>query len=143
MLPDPADNEDAIKNFAMVAGLGAVAGPAIGGVLVHWFGWPSIFYLSVLMSAGVLLSLPSTEESKRDPSLRIDGIGRFLSIASFLAVSFALIEGNDLGWTSPVILGAFVLSIVLIGAWAARQRGRAAAFHARPLGHDAARWLNK
>jgi DHA2 family methylenomycin A resistance protein-like MFS transporter len=117
MLPDPADNEDAIKNFAMVAGLGAVAGPAIGGVLVHFLGWPSIFYLSVLMSAGVLLSLPSTEESKRDPSLRIDGIGQFLSIGSFLAISFGLIEGNDLGWTSPVILGAFVLSVVLIAAF--------------------------
>ena len=117
MLPDPTDCEDAIKNFAMVAGLGAVAGPAIGGVLVHYLGWPSIFYLSVLMSVGVLLSLPSTEESKRDSSLRIDGLGQALSILSFLAVSFALIEGNDNGWTSPIILGAFALSVVSIVAF--------------------------
>lgn len=117
MLPDPADNEDAIKNFAMIAGLGAVAGPAIGGVLVHWFGWPSIFYLSVIMSAGVLLALPAAEESKRDPSLRIDGVGQFLSIFSFLAISFALIEGNDKGWTSPIILASFALFVVGIAAF--------------------------
>jgi EmrB/QacA subfamily drug resistance transporter len=117
MLPDPADNEDAIKNFAMIAGLGAVAGPAIGGVLVHAFGWPSIFYLSVLMSAIVLLTLPATEESKRDPTLRMDGLGQFLSILSFLAISFALIEGNDKGWGSPVIIGAFALFVVGIAAF--------------------------
>jgi len=117
MLPDPTDNEDAIKNFAMIAGLGAVAGPAIGGVLVHYLGWPSIFYLSVLMSLGVLLALPYTEESRRDPSLRIDGIGQTLSILSFLAICFALIEGNGLGWTSPVILGAFAFSVVAIVAF--------------------------
>ena len=117
MLPDPADCEDAIKNFAMVAGLGAVAGPAIGGVLVHWFGWPSIFYLSVIMTAVVLLTLPSTEESKRDPALRVDGLGQALSILCLLAICFALIEGNERGWFSPIILGAFVLSIVALAVF--------------------------
>lgn len=117
MLPNPADNEDAIKNFAMIAGLGAVAGPAIGGVLVHLFGWPSIFYLSLIMTAGVLLALPAAEESKRDPALRVDGLGQFLSILSFLAISFALIEGNDKGWSSPVIIGAFALSVVGMAAF--------------------------
>ncbi len=117
MLPDPGDNEDAIKNFAMIAGLGAVAGPAIGGVLVHWFGWPAIFYLSVIMAAAVLFSLPATEESKRDPSLRLDGTGQVLSILSFLAISFALIEGNVKGWFSPIILGAFAVSIAGLAAF--------------------------
>src|SRR5438045_3125945 len=64
-----------------------------------------------VMTAVVLLTLPSTEESKRDPALRIDGIGQTLSILSFLAICFALIEGNERGWSSPLIVGAFILSV--------------------------------
>lgn len=112
MLPDPAQNEDTIKTFSTVAGLGAVAGPVIGGVLVHWFGWPAVFYLSVVMGLVVLATFPSVTESKRDPSLRVDGLGQFLAILSFVAISFALIEGNANGWASPVIIGAFAVSIV-------------------------------
>jgi MFS transporter, DHA2 family, methylenomycin A resistance protein len=110
MLPDPAQNEDAIKMFSTVAGLGAVAGPVIGGVLVHWFGWPAVFYLSVIMGLAVLATFPSVPESERDPSLRLDGVGQFLAIVSFVAISFALIEGNANGWASPVIIGAFIVS---------------------------------
>jgi EmrB/QacA subfamily drug resistance transporter len=111
MLPNPEDNEDAIKSFSMVAGLGAVAGPVIGGVLVHWFGWPAVFYLSVVMGLAVLGTFPSVTESDRDPSLRLDGVGQFLAILSFLAVSFALIEGNANGWASPIIIAAFAVFV--------------------------------
>lgn len=109
MQPDAKDNEDAIKVFSTVAGLGAVAGPVLGGILVHWFGWPSVFYLSVIMGVVVLATFPYVTESERDPSMRLDGIGQFLSIVSFLAISFALIEGNANGWNSPVIIGSFLL----------------------------------
>lgn len=108
-LPEKADSEDAIKTFSTVAGLGAVAGPVIGGMLVHWFGWPAVFYLSVVMGVAVLAALPSVRESERDPSMRMDVAGQALSILAFLAISFALIEGNANGWGSPVIIGAFAV----------------------------------
>ncbi len=49
MLPEGADNEDTIKVFSTVAGSGGIAGPIIGGVLVHLWGWPAVFYLSIAM----------------------------------------------------------------------------------------------
>lgn len=122
MLPNPEDNEDAIKAFSMVAGLGAVAGPVIGGALVHLFAWPAVFVLSVVMSAAVLLTLPSVPESPRDPALRLDVPGQVLSVLAFIAVSFALIEGNSDGWTSPIILGAFAAAIVLGTAFVLVER---------------------
>ena len=112
MSADKSDTEDAIKTFSMVAGLGAVAGPVIGGVLVHWFGWPSVFFLSVAMGLGALATFPSVPESERDPAMRLDGAGQFLSVLSFLAISFALIEGNANGWSSPVIIGAFAVFVI-------------------------------
>lgn len=122
MLPNPEDNEDAIKSFSMVAGLGAVAGPVIGGVLVHWFGWPAVFYLSVVMGLAVLATFPSVTESERDPSLRLDGVGQFLAILSFLAVSFALIEGNANGWASPIIIAAFAVFVAGLALFIAVER---------------------
>jgi MFS family permease len=44
LLSDPADNVQTIKNFATVAGLAAGVAPLIGGLLVHWFSWPAVFY---------------------------------------------------------------------------------------------------
>ncbi len=116
MLPAGTDNENTIKKFSTVAGSGAVAGPVVGGALVHFFGWPSVFYLSVIMGLIVLVTFRYVQESPRDPSLRLDGLGQFLSILSFLAISFALIEGNANGWMSPVILAAFGVFVVGI-AW--------------------------
>lgn len=122
MLPDPSDNEDAIKTFSTVAGLGAVAGPVIGGVLVHLFGWPAVFYLSVVMGLAVLATFPYVTESKRDPSLRLDGVGQFLAILSFVAISFALIEGNANGWASPIIIAAFLVSALGLAAFVYVER---------------------
>jgi EmrB/QacA subfamily drug resistance transporter len=117
MLPDGADNEDTIKVFSTVAGSGGIAGPIIGGVLVHLWGWPSVFYLSVVMGIAVLVTLGFATESKRDPSMRFDGLGQFFSILALLSVSFALIEGNASGWGSPIIIAAFAVFVAALTAF--------------------------
>lgn len=122
MLPGAGDDENAIKTFSMVAGLGAVAGPVIGGVLVHSFGWPAVFYLSVVMGLGVLATLKSVPESSRDAALRLDGMGQFLSVLSFVAISFALIEGNANGWSSPIIIAAFALFAAALASFVYVER---------------------
>lgn len=122
MLPKGTSNENTIRTFSTVAGSGAVAGPVLGGILVHFWGWPAVFYLSVVLGLAMLASLPFVTESERDPSMRLDGLGQFLSIASFLSISFALIEGNAQGWTSPVILAAFAVSVAGLGLFIAVER---------------------
>ncbi len=122
MLPPGTSNEDTIKTFSTVAGLGAVAGPVLGGVLVHFWGWPAVFYLSVVLGVVMLATLPYVTESERDPSMRLDGLGQFLSIVSFIAISFALIEGNANGWTSPIIIAAFIVFVAGIAMFVAVER---------------------
>ncbi|HZZ65083.1 MAG TPA: MFS transporter [Candidatus Baltobacteraceae bacterium] len=122
MLPAGVSNEDTIRRFSTVAGSGAVAGPVLGGMLVHFWGWPAVFYLSVVMGLAMLATLPFVTESERDPSMRLDGIGQFLSILSFLAISFALIEGNAQGWNSPVILIACAVFIAGLAAFIMVER---------------------
>ena len=122
MLPPGTDNEDTIKAFSTVAGLGAVAGPVLGGVLVHFWGWPAVFYLSVVMGVVMLATLPYVTESERDPSMRLDNLGQFLSILSFIAISFGLIEGNANGWASPIIVAAFIVFVAGIAMFIVVER---------------------
>jgi MFS family permease len=122
MLPEGADNENIIKVFSTVAGSGGIAGPIIGGFLVHFWGWGAVFYLSVAMGLVVLACLNYATESARDPSMRFDGLGQFLSILSLLAVSFALIEGNASGWNSPLILASFAVFVLGLAAFIVVER---------------------
>ncbi|HLI97301.1 MAG TPA: MFS transporter [Candidatus Baltobacteraceae bacterium] len=122
MLPEEADHEDTIKVFSTVAGAGGIAGPIIGGILVHFWGWPSVFYFSVVMGIAVLVTISYATESQRDPSMRFDGLGQFLSILALVAVSFALIEGNTQGWRSPIIIAAFTVFAVGLGLFIAVER---------------------
>ncbi|HEV3154004.1 MAG TPA: MFS transporter [Candidatus Baltobacteraceae bacterium] len=122
MLPENADHEDTIKVFSTVAGSGGIAGPVLGGILVHFWGWPSIFYLSVAMGILVLAALPFASESDRDPSMRFDFGGQILSIVSLVAASFALIEGGVRGWNSMPILAAFGIFVCGAAAFISLER---------------------
>ena len=122
MTPDKDKRENAVAGFAMVAGLGAVAGPVLGGFLIHTFAWPAIFLISVVMAALVLLALPSVDAGAVEAAPQLDSLGQVLTIASMIALSFALIEGDEIGWTAPPIVIAIVLFLALAASFVAHER---------------------
>jgi predicted MFS family arabinose efflux permease len=64
--------------------------------------------------ATLALAAAVIRESRADsaPS-RIDVPGVITSAAALFALTFALIEGHDRGWTSPLILAAFAIAAVM------------------------------
>jgi MFS transporter, DHA2 family, methylenomycin A resistance protein len=109
---DRSETSSAIRTFATIAGSGAVAGPALGGLLIHAFGWRAVFFVNVPISLFVLYAaLARTTESPRDPKMRLDVGGQATSILTLLAFSFMAIEGNAYGWGSPVIVGAAIVTV--------------------------------
>ena len=111
MLSDPADNMQTVKNFATVAGLAAGLAPLIGGALVHWFGWPAIFYFSAVLALLVLAGTACCPEDCARNSQPLDVPGQLLSVLACLSFTFALIEGNAAGWNSALILTAFGVAV--------------------------------
>ncbi len=105
--------------WGVFIGIGAAFGPMIGGFLVDQLGWRWIFLLNVpIVIALIALSMLKLEES-RDPEVgTLDQSGLITFTGALLLVSFAVIQGNDLGWTSAIIqqtiVGAFALLIAFI-----------------------------
>jgi EmrB/QacA subfamily drug resistance transporter len=109
----------AIGIWAAVSGLAIAIGPVVGGFLVEHVSWESIFFVNVPIGIlGLVMTFLIVRES-RDPSTsrRIDPPGLVTGTAGLFFLVYALIEGNARGWTDGLILGAFALSAVLLGAF--------------------------
>lgn len=117
-----AERGKALGTHMSVVGSGAIAGPAIGGLLVASFGWQSVFFVNV--PAGVLTILitwlvmrPAGDGTAEERNVgRFDWPGAALSAAALLVFLLVVSNGHRLGWSSaPVLLGAAATVTLLAG----------------------------
>jgi len=108
----------AIAIYGAVMGAGSAAGPLLGGALVDAFGWQSIFIINIPLGI-VALAVAGwkVQESRGDVTRAIDFIGTATLSIALCAGVYAIIEGNVEGWTSPLILGLFVVAAVFTVAF--------------------------
>jgi EmrB/QacA subfamily drug resistance transporter len=113
----PEKRTGAIGIWASVAGLGFLAGPIVGGLLIARFGWPSVFWVNVPLGIiGFALTVAYVRES-RDPGARaLDPLGNVLVAGGLFLLTFALIETNVHPWLSryTLSLGAAALAALAL-----------------------------
>ncbi|MGH2773425.1 MAG: MFS transporter [Actinomycetota bacterium] len=112
--------------FASGATAGA-AGPIIGGVLTDLFGWEAMFSMQVPLSlavTGAALAFLDRPAEARRPNLDLPGLG--LATVMLGGVNFAILQANDRGWTSPVIVSSWLLAIAALALFIVRERTAAA-----------------
>jgi EmrB/QacA subfamily drug resistance transporter len=115
----PRERGQAIGIWAGVSAMALAIGPLVGGLIVENINWNWIFFINVPVGAlGIVVSRLVIKES-RDTSHEqsVDLPGLVASGAGLFALSYALIEGNRKGWTSPEILGLFAGAAVLLVAF--------------------------
>jgi EmrB/QacA subfamily drug resistance transporter len=113
---DPRERARAIGVWGAVNGLGLALGPVLGGLLVHAFGWPSIFWINIpIGAAAFLLARRFVPESRADRPRRLDPGGQVLVLVLLTALTYGIIEGPAAGWAAPEILGCFALSAAALG----------------------------
>jgi MFS family permease len=95
----------------------------LGGLLTQHVSWEWIFWINVPIGlATMALGAWSITESREPETRSLDLPGVGLSTVSLFALTWALIEGHDRGWTSTAILGAFALAALTGIAFVAVER---------------------
>ena len=112
----------ALGTHMSVVGSGAIAGPAIGGLLVASFGWQSVFFVNVPVGIATILVTwlvlpPVRDQAAEDrASGRFDWLGASLSAMALLVFLLVVSNGHRLGWSSPpVLLGAIATAALVAG----------------------------
>ena len=115
----PRQRGQAIGIWAGVSALALAIGPLAGGLIVDNIGWNWIFFINVPVGVlGIVVSQFFITES-RDTSHEqsVDFPGLVTSAGALFALSYALIEGNQRGWSSAEILGLLAAAAVLLVAF--------------------------
>jgi EmrB/QacA subfamily drug resistance transporter len=102
-----------------VSALALAIGPLVGGLITEHINWNWIFFINVPVGVvGILAAFAFIDES-RDTSheQRPDVPGLFTSALGLFALSYALIEANNYGWTSGRIIAAFAVAAVSLAAF--------------------------
>src|SRR6202011_3775071 len=77
--------------------------------------WVNVPVCAAAPVAGAWL-VPTSRGARPAP---LDPPGALLSIVGLSALVYAIIEGTNRGWTSPIVLGAFGISLAVLAAFAA------------------------
>jgi len=106
----------ALGAWGAVGGLAVALGPLVGGAIVEGINWHWIFWLNVPIGLVLLPLAWARLDESRGPANKLDIPGLALVSVGLLAVVWAVIKGEELGWTSPYIVGFMALGIIaLIG----------------------------
>lgn len=125
MFHDEHERQFAIGLWIASYSAGAAIGPLVGGVLLQFFHWGSVFLVAVPVMALVLLLGPSLLPEYRDPQAgRVDLPSVALSLGAVLATVYALKHLAEYGFSWPAAaVGAAGLAL---GVAFVRRQGRLA-----------------
>jgi EmrB/QacA subfamily drug resistance transporter len=109
----------AIGVWTAIGAMALAFGPLIGGFISQHLHWGWIFFINVPIGViTMVVALLSIRESRGAATAsRLDVPGLTASALTLFALTYALIEGHDRGWTSPVIVAAFAVSAVAAAAF--------------------------
>jgi EmrB/QacA subfamily drug resistance transporter len=110
----------AIGLYGSMASVGFVAGQVLGGVLVEWTSWRAVFLVNVPIGLAVAILAPRViavpaqdkqDKQRKRTGGRLDVRGAVLITAAVALAVFSISQGDVLGWTSPLVLGAAVVAV--------------------------------
>ncbi|HEY2789028.1 MAG TPA: MFS transporter [Gaiellales bacterium] len=119
MFTEPGERAKAMGVFGFVAAGGGTVGVLLGGVLTDLLDWHWIFIVNLPVGVAVfgccLVLLPAS----RGPAnaARLDVAGAVTVTAALMLAVYAIVNGNQSGWTSTQTLGLLGAAVALLAAF--------------------------
>lgn len=112
----PTERGQALGYIGTTVAVGVSTGPILGGFLLQWAGWPSIFYVNVPIGiAAVLLAQRALPDDTQRSTQRFDIPGALMLGGALLFFLLGMTEGQHIGFLEPLVIGLIVASIVGMG----------------------------
>jgi EmrB/QacA subfamily drug resistance transporter len=116
---EPAERAKAMGVFGFVAAGGGSLGVLLGGILTDLLSWHWIFLVNVPIGAAVCVAslrlLPGSRAGASDT--RLDVAGALSVTAALMIAVYAIVNGNQIGWTSARTLGLLAGAVGLLAAF--------------------------
>ena len=107
----------------MVAAIGLVLGPVLGGALVaiswHWVFW---FNVPLALAGAAWGALILRELARPDTVRGMDTLGTSAFVLGLTGLVLGVSKGGLSGWGNPVVIGGLACAVVLLPAWIAIER---------------------
>ena len=117
----------AMGTNTMVAAVGLVLGPVLGGALVQ-ISWHWVFWFNVPFAlAGALWGARILRELARPDSVRgLDLLGTATFVVGLTGLVLGISKGGISGWSDPIVIGGLAAAVVLLPAFVwIEHRGKA------------------
>jgi EmrB/QacA subfamily drug resistance transporter len=112
----------AMGTNTMVAAVGLVIGPVLGGALVS-IGWQWVFWFNVpfgLLGAAWGASI-LRELVRPDAARGLDLLGTAMFVVGLTGLVLGISKGGIDGWNDPIVIGGLVIAAVLLPAFVALE----------------------
>ena len=100
-----------------ISGLGVALGPFVGGAIVEGIAWQWVFWLNVPVGLALIPLASRMLNESHGPDKSLDFGGLALAGTGLFGLTFAIIRGQALGWTSTTILASITIGLLLMAAF--------------------------
>jgi EmrB/QacA subfamily drug resistance transporter len=108
----------AMGTNTMVAAVGLVIGPVLGGALVS-IGWQWVFWFNIPLgvAGAVWGALVLHELAKRDSQRGLDLLGTSVFLVGLTGLVYGVSKGGLSGWEEPIVIASLAVAVVLLPAF--------------------------
>lgn len=117
LFTDPHERTTAVSIWAAVSGVGLALGPIAGGLLLLAYSWHSVFAINIVLAAVVVVLAPVLVDESRTRGRRLDVPGLVLGIVAIGALTYAVIEGGNIGFGDVRIVVTFAVAVLAAAAF--------------------------
>ena len=119
-----ADRGKALGLNGCLVAVGGLSGPAIGGLLINYFGWRTIFLpcvpIALIAAVASYKLLPNYTHKIKD--FKFDYKGFIYFTIGLFALLLAISEGRQWGWRSVQIITLGIITLIFGGLFYIRDR---------------------